>query len=310
VQRLKYYDQARPGERVVAVAQYRGTTDAVSRYDVRLLGDKGRVLEDLEGFELIRIKSQAPAEPSATPVYRARWGTDFPIPLPGARAVLVRQSELAQQQVSPAEALTAGERSDQERYRNEKRAAEFFAGRLAAKEAIALVTDRPVKEARGIEIRRLETGEPSPRGKGTENVLVTITHTGDVALAAAARKGALVSIGIDAERIEPKSDAFVNENFAADERRLLERLALAGHDPNETIVVCWAVKEAVLKALGKGFALDVQSVRVESLDEDGGCRVKLEEASRRSLVDVGASGLNVQTWVRDGHAYALAWTTP
>ncbi|HEX9815508.1 MAG TPA: SDR family NAD(P)-dependent oxidoreductase, partial [Candidatus Thermoplasmatota archaeon] len=309
VQRMRFYDAPRPGERVLAIAIHRETRDIVSRYDVQVLGEKGRLLEELHGFELIRIKSTATPAPTDGVVYKSRWGHDFPLPLAGARAVIVSQNELAKNPVLADEALTAGERSDRERYRNEKRSNEFFAGRLAAKEAIALLTDRPVREARGIEIRRLETGEPAPRGKGTENVLVSITHTGDLALAAAARKGPYVSIGIDAELMEEKSNAFVTEAFADEEQKLLARLVAGGKQTSELHVLFWAVKEAVLKALGKGFALDVQDVRVQALEDDGRCRVKLEEPAQRCLAELGARGLNVQTWIRDGHAYALAWTT-
>ncbi|HLE47529.1 MAG TPA: SDR family NAD(P)-dependent oxidoreductase, partial [Candidatus Thermoplasmatota archaeon] len=308
VGRIRFHDVPRPGERIVAVARYRDTHDNVSHFDVKLLGDRGRVLEELEDFELVRIKNLEP--PASATLYRARWGHDFPLPLPGARAVLVRQPELAQLHVTAEEALTAGERADQERYRNEKRAREFFAGRLAAKEAIALLTERPLKESRGIEIRRLETGEPAARGKGTENIVVSITHTGDVALAVAARKESLTTIGIDAERIEEKPAAFTDEAFAPEEQQLLKRLVEKGAPSGQTQVLCWAVKEAVLKALGKGFALDVQDVRIESIEVEGACQVKLEEPARKCLAELGARQVHVQTWVRDEHAYALCWTTP
>ena len=310
--RLRYHRDAPSGAAVRAVARLREVRDNVAHFDVSVATTDGDLLLELEDFQLIRLRPvEATNGGPATPpgVYRARWGHDVPLPLPGVVGVRVNDAEIESAGVSAGEALTSGERADQERYRNDKRAREFFVGRLAAKEAIATLVGRPVREARGIEVRRFETGEPQARGAGMEGVLVSITHSGTTAFAAAARRSDTVtSLGIDAETIEAKASAFESEAFADEERKVLDRLEAEGRPRPELLIRFWAVKEAVLKALGKGFALDVRDVQIQRLDGDERAHVKLRPAAQAILAELGASKISVQTWTRDGLAYALAWT--
>jgi phosphopantetheinyl transferase len=81
-----------------------------------------------------------------------------------------------------------------------------------------------------------------------------------------------------------------------------------GADRPEAVVRFWAVKEAVLKALGKGFALDVHHVRIQGIDADERVTVTLAPPARTVLDGLGSQHVNVQTWIRDGLAFALAWT--
>jgi phosphopantetheinyl transferase (holo-ACP synthase) len=315
--RLKFYRDAPPEAAVRAIARFKELRDNVAHFDVQVATTEGDLLFEVHDFQLIRLRpddggngqAASPAPPQAPAVYRSRWGHDLPLPVQDVVGVRIERGEVEAMAVDPGEALTGGERADQERYRNDKRAREFFLGRLAAKEAIAQVVGRPIKEARGIDIRRLETGEPRPRGSGMDDVLVTITHTGDTAMAAAARRGPdLHTIGLDAELIEPKAPAFETEAFADGERRLLDRLETAGTSRAEAQVRFWAVKEAVLKALGKGFALALHDVQIQDLDADERVQVQLREPAQAVLRELGASHVGVQTWVRDGLAFALAWT--
>jgi phosphopantetheinyl transferase len=310
VGRGRFYGTPEAGETVVAVATYKRVNGAVATYDVTVQTEAGRVLEVLEDFELIRTEeaAKAAADPAGgVETYRTRWGHDLPVPLEPARAVLVNDEEVNEGGLKPEACLTEGEREDQERYRNDKRAREFFLGRLAAKEAVALILERPVSEARGVEIRRLEGGQPEVQSAQAKDVLVTISHQGPYAVALAVRKDARVkAVGIDFDRIELKSSGFESESFTDGERSRLDALVDQGRDRAELQVVFWTVKEAVLKALGKGFALDLHSVEIQRLDGDV-VLVSLRGDAAACLDELGASNVQVQSWTRDNYAYALAW---
>ncbi len=307
--RGRFYGTAEEGEEVVAVATYKRTADAVSVYDVVVQTADGRVLETLTDYEMIHTDAPvgATTAPSDVATYRSRWGHDLPVPLDGARAVLVNDDEVRELDVSPASALTEGERKDQERYRNDKRSREFFLGRLAAKEAVALLLGRPVKEARGVEIRRLETGRPEVQSQHGKDVLVTISHQGPYAVALAVHAGdAVKNVGVDFDKIEPKGKGFETESFTEDEIALIDAHERSGGDRAEMQLRLWTIKEAVLKALGQGFALSLKSVRVMSLDGDD-VTVELGESARACLDDFDAEAIDVDSWTRDNYAYALAW---
>ena len=76
---------------------------------------------------------------------------------------------------------------------------------------------------------------------------ITITHSGDLALAAVA-DSPVPKIGIDLERIEERTDGFLSEAFAPAE---LKELMDA---EEESVSEMWSRKEAALKALGMGIS--------------------------------------------------------
>jgi phosphopantetheine--protein transferase-like protein len=74
-----------------------------------------------------------------------------------------------------------------------------------------------------------------------------------VALASRAER-----VGIDLEQIEERHPAFLDEWFSEDERNLFAGDAAL-------ITTAWAAKEAVLKALGRGMALDPRQIEVRAV---------------------------------------------
>lgn len=72
-----------------------------------------------------------------------------------------------------------------------------------------------------------------------------------------------VGLGIDLERIEPRSQAFVTDYFTATEQALV-----VGPARERDVVLVWSAKEAMLKALGKGLRLDTRSVEVLRIAKD------------------------------------------
>jgi 4'-phosphopantetheinyl transferase len=104
------------------------------------------------------------------------------------------------------------------------------------------------------------------------NWRVSISHSGPHALAAAARH----RIGVDLEHIEPREPAISRFLFAPEDRGLVDALP---YPSDAALILCWTLKEAVLKARRTGFrtspkelSLRVQPERETALieGEDGG----------------------------------------
>jgi len=93
-----------------------------------------------------------------------------------------------------------------------------------------------------------------------------LSHCRDIALIGLTRRG---SVGVDIERIRPLPDreAIVAHCFSAAEQRWLTSRPTNGKE--QDFFRIWTGKEAVLKALGTGFAVPAESISV-SLPEDGG----------------------------------------
>ena len=89
--------------------------------------------------------------------------------------------------------------------------------------------------------------KPGPR--------VSISHSGGRAVALASTSS---RVGVDLEQVVERHPAFVQDWFSATERAAL------GPDA-EAITSAWACKEAVLKALGAGMALNPRDIEVLSL---------------------------------------------
>jgi 4'-phosphopantetheinyl transferase len=142
-----------------------------------------------------------------------------------------------------------------------KRRREFVAGRAAARRLLADCLDVPPER---VPLRRAEDDAVDVVGADWR---VSISHSGPHALAACARH----PIGVDLEHIEPRDPAIERFLFAPEDRGLIEELP---YDSDAALILCWALKEAVLKARRTGFRtspkgllLHVQSERETALIE-------------------------------------------
>ena len=140
----------------------------------------------------------------------------------------------------------------------ERRVRDRIAGRVAAKRAlVALLGIDPLS----VQIRSLESGEPVVHGAEAR---VSITHREGRAMAIASSRH---RVGIDAEPITSRGDAFLQDWFTAGERSLMGRDSVLQ-------TAAWSTKEAVLKILGTGMALSPRDIEVIDL-ADGRARVML-----------------------------------
>jgi 4'-phosphopantetheinyl transferase len=169
-----------------------------------------------------------------------------------------------------------------------RRQADRLAGQLAARRAVAALAG-----ARPFEVLREEGG--APLVEGVEDVHVSITHTDGRALALAVR-GA--HVGVDVETMVPRAAGFVDTWFDTAERAL-------GEDP-ATLTRLWAVKEAVLKALGVGMRVHPREVVVQALAV-GSAEVRLlgDAAARHRALGGGAMRVRVTTLDAE-HVVAIA----
>jgi enterobactin synthetase component D len=144
-----------------------------------------------------------------------------------------------------------------------KRVAEHVAGRyLAARALLSAGHSREPRVSVGIE------GDRAPAWPA--GFVGSITHGGELALAAVARTGTTSALGIDVEPvIEPKRMSHVSEKICAPaELEALVR-AGAGLSPAEVFTIVFSAKESLYKALyprvrryfgfpdAEGYALDV-----------------------------------------------------
>ena len=165
------------------------------------------------------------------------------------------------------------------------RIADRVAGRLAAKRALMALTG--VSPDR-IRVPSLPSGEPVALVDGKPGPQVSISHSGGRAVALASTEA---RVGIDLEQVVERHPAFVEDWFSEEERRSL------GSDA-EGITAGWACKEAVLKALGAGMALNPRDIEVLALAEgqvslrlSGGVAQRAAVLSGRAL---GEPSLQVQ----------------
>lgn len=110
-----------------------------------------------------------------------------------------------------------------------------------------------------LEIRAASDGAPEAFLDGsTLPVSISLTHSGDRALCALAPERA--ALGCDLERIEPRSAAFVETFFTADELDLYRK----AREPERPLMatLIWSAKECALKLLRQGLRVDTRSVEV------------------------------------------------
>ncbi len=146
-----------------------------------------------------------------------------------------------------------------------KRRCDWRLGRWTAKQALAISLGSPLdhRSLSEVEIRAGRTGAPEVLVKNRpSDISISLSHRSGRAVCALARS--LVALGCDVEEIEPHSDAFVTDYFAAPEQALVARARTADRD--WLVALVWSAKESALKALHAGLRLDTRSVVVTPVD--------------------------------------------
>jgi len=178
-----------------------------------------------------------------------------------------------------------------------KRRDEWLRGRVAAKGAVSLLTNRSLCPA------DIEITAPQPDGGPQIGPLwppawgaaplISISHKGDLALAAAADPAIYAGVGVDLERVTPRDGAFLAAAFSDAERAAIA--ALPDASARDALAArLWCAKEAVAKSFGAGLA---QLDQFEALPQAGnmnGVVVQDRQSKIRIFVDmIALSGENL-----------------
>lgn len=153
-----------------------------------------------------------------------------------------------------------------DRMRLAKRRADWKLGRWTAKRAVATYLNIPGNPSDLAEVEIL----PAPSGlpqvwiaHQLAPVAISISHSFGRAVCAVASSSA--ALGCDLELIEPRSESFVMDYFATEERALISRVL--SKDRALFVTLLWSAKESALKTLGMGLRLDTRCVVVDLVEE-------------------------------------------
>ena len=237
-------------------------------YDIDVDGSEGRVLR-VRGFRMVE---RGPLE----------GDLKIPVPEGGWPSAAMANAAEARESLSSDEMAQVLSRG------TPKRQADRMAGQMAARKAV-----EGLAEGREFAVDRAPSGEPVV--EGVEGIHVSLTHMDGEALAMAVR-GARA--GIDFEEVSPRSPAFQQDWFT--ER---EAAAFAGDD--RAFTAAWAIKEAVLKALGTGMSITPREVEVVSLHAQD-ARVLLHGLAGRRHKALGGAPIRIRIGEFRGRVVATA----
>jgi len=166
-----------------------------------------------------------------------------------------------------------------------KRASEWLAGRVALKQSIsrllAAAGSEP-PETSSIEIAYDDNGKPLPKLPDAMSDVVghvSLAHSNGLAMAAAAAMDGLEGLGVDVEKVEIRSDSWMQDYFTEEEMRA------AGTGDRRWIELTrmWCLKEAALKAMGTGLRFDLKEIDASVVDAAGRCDLRFTGAAADHL---------------------------
>lgn len=159
--------------------------------------------------------------------------------------------------------LSAEERSCLASFGAKKRRREFLAGRAAARRLLA---DHLQVSPGAVPVHR------APDDGVDVDVpewSVSIAHSELRAIAACAR----YPIGVDLEHIQPRDPGVIRFLFAPEDRGLVASLP---YDTSTALILCWSVKEAVLKARRSGFRTSPKELKMDVRPQEKIASVRVE----------------------------------
>ncbi len=161
-----------------------------------------------------------------------------------------------------------------------RRRADWALGRYVA--ARALAARLPGTALSRLEVLAASDGAPEPWLDGQALPLsLSLSHRAGWAACALGPPGE--PVGVDLERVEPRSAAFVRDYFVDIDRAWLRE----GHPDALVANLLWSAKEAALKVVRSGLRRDTRSVVVVRLDPAGAdgawARLAVDDRQERVL---------------------------
>ncbi len=189
---------------------------------------------------------------------------------------------------------------------------EWLSGRTAAKDAVRVFLKKHYQLEllpADIEIAQDENGRPVPAGPWAQMLpavpKLSLTHSNGMAAAIAGHANNGGYPGIDIEAVRQLSSNFESTAFTADEQQLLA--ALPESAKIEWVLRFWCAKEAVAKALGRGFLDGPHCIRIQAFDlKTGEVTVALQGKLVEAFTGFAGTGLMAYT-AREGD-YVIAST--
>jgi 4'-phosphopantetheinyl transferase len=157
--------------------------------------------------------------------------------------------------------LADGEAEAYAALRSARRRDDYLLGRWTAKRAISayLGTLGWAGALADIEVRAASDGAPEALVEGARAPAgVSLSHRAGLGLCVVGPSG--VAFGADVELIEPRSRAFVESFFAAEEQEAWRAAPAGAQDALACLL--WSAKESALKALREGLRVDTREVVV------------------------------------------------
>jgi 4'-phosphopantetheinyl transferase len=156
---------------------------------------------------------------------------------PGVRGVLLVYESL----------LNASELKRVRRFRFERSKDEFILAHILARQAVADALGLTVSD---IDFGYRDTGQPILTHPRDTDIFFSVSHTKDLVACAVNMKS---PVGIDVERIERKSERWqlASRFFSPEEYLSISQAPTADRD--RTFLNLWTLKEAYLKANGRGI---------------------------------------------------------
>ncbi len=170
-------------------------------------------------------------------------------------------------------------------HRTPKRAQEWLAGRLAVKKAVGRLMEKsgvPSAALASIYVHQDDLGKPKVETSDTRSknqLEISLSHSNGFVAAAASYHASFKGIGIDVEKVRPRSKAWVEDYFTDEEKRAAE----SSRDKWAYLTAIWSLKEASLKALGIGLRMDLQDVNVCIEGEDGRACIEFRNGHTKDL---------------------------
>jgi 4'-phosphopantetheinyl transferase len=167
--------------------------------------------------------------------------------------------------------LSGAERRCMDGFGAESRCRDFLAGRAAARQLLSDVLQVDPKE---VPLRRADD-EAVDVERGDWHV--SIAHSDGRALAVCARH----PVGGDLEQIQPRDPGIADFLFHADDQGLVDELP---YSDSASLILCWALKEAVLKARRSGFRTSPKALRLSVRPGEETAHVRVEGGGEWHLV--------------------------
>ena len=258
-------------------------------FDAAVVDERNQLIIEAAGISMIEIPGDAR--------------------FPGRVAELLTHSHSLVASISDKDATAAGltdlEYHEYKAHRIEKRAQEWLAGRLALKTVAGRVLQKAAAGGASlgdIVIRQDELGKPLAElrnGNGPACCEVSLSHSNGLVAALASEGATFRGLGIDIEKIKPRTKPWIDDYFTDDEKKA----AAASPDKWAYLTALWSLKEAALKALGIGLRIDLQDVNVHMDGAGGRAFVEFRNGHAQEL-NLDSEKIEARAEIRDGVALA------